>query len=72
LVGSKLCFYGVFVSGNIMSKARLSMGDWLRGLAVFSAAMNAGVGNGLILWALKASSAMSFYTFTTPTEYDHG
>jgi hypothetical protein len=30
LVGSKLYFYGVFVSGNIMSKALLSMGDRLQ------------------------------------------
>ena len=29
LAGSKLCFQGVFVSGNIMSKALLSIGDWL-------------------------------------------
>ncbi|NMA45101.1 MAG: hypothetical protein GX945_00915 [Lentisphaerae bacterium] len=31
LAGSKLSFYGVFVSGNIMSNALLPMSDRLRG-----------------------------------------
>jgi hypothetical protein len=62
LAGSKLCFYGVFVSGNIMSKALLSIGDrvrWRRGF-LYREVVN---GSGVITVCLSMAQAYQRGTF---------